>query len=193
MDGTEFENLLQAPSPELTPLDNNRGRDANEPIAADDGEELVSTDEDNESVVSNENMFAGLDDTIYVEQLRNDNVDVEVNILAIDQVVAQEGVIIEDDDGGKVNFDMIPDNILPEGPRRGKIPRRRLAEEGYQLANMTDSVNDTPQATNDYLNGMTVYAESHSAFAQAGNLFQVAAEHLLLTQLMMKAGINAFE
>ena len=65
-----------------------------------------------------------------MDQLRNDNVDVKVDIPTIDEVAVQEDVIIEDDDDGGVNLDVTPDNILPEGFRRGRIPRRRLAKTG---------------------------------------------------------------
>ena len=87
-------------------------------------------------------------DDVYVEQLHNDNDDIEVDIPNIGKVAAQEVVIIEDDDGGGVNLDLTPDNVLPEGSSRGRIPQRRLSEEGYQLANVVENVNDTPPETN---------------------------------------------
>ena len=58
MDETAFEDLLQAPAPEPTPLDNYKDGDTNEPMAADDGEdpEVAPTGEDNESVANDKNM-----------------------------------------------------------------------------------------------------------------------------------------
>ena len=201
MNSTEFEDLLQAPAPEPTPLDNNRGGDVNEDMVVDndeesdhDGEEPEGApiDDDNDSVVDDENIPAVLGNKVHAEQPRDDYVDAEVDIPDLDEVATQEDVIIENDDSGMVNLDIPPDNILPEGSKRWRISRRRHIEDGYHLTNVTNDISDTTTATNKYLNAMVVYMESHSTFAQLINLLQFAADHLLLTQLGMKAGIKAF-
>ena len=95
------------------------GRVVNEPIAADNSEESEVV---NESIVNDENVPVALDDDVSVEQLVNDNVDAEVIIPNIDKVDVQEEVILQDDGGDAVNLDVTPDNILPDGSKRGRIP-----------------------------------------------------------------------
>ena len=59
--------------------------------------------------------------------------------------------------------------------------------------NATDDVNkDTPAVSIHYMNIITMYSESINLYAGSNNLIQFAADHLIFTQMGMKAGIRAF-
>ena len=145
MDGTEFEDLLQSPALGPTPINNDGGDNTDEPIVVDDDEvedqhdseiEYIPVDEDDpihdhdDDIAQNDEGAVIQDEAIdLVPDIHPD--DVEVEIPAIEEIAVQGENIIQDDNDTEVNLDVVQNNILPDGAKRGRVPQRRHAEEGY--------------------------------------------------------------
>ena len=92
-----------------------------------------------------------------------------------------------------INLGVTAENILADGTRRRqRLPNINPAE-GYNLTTSEgEQSDDVLEVVVHYLNVLATFVNSVDSYAHARNLMQHTADHLLLTQLSMKAGIKAF-
>ena len=164
-DGTEFVELSEARATDLVEEDNNSVEviendnvQDNFPVPIDVDQEYMGADDESngENDANNENNDLPFD---------NDDHDT-IDIPTIDEVQGQPEDIIEgtetDVNGAPIHSDLTTENIIPEGVRRSRDPKRRDTTEVYQLANVsippnTDSDTITPSITTEHFDAMTTY------------------------------------
>lgn len=204
MNNETFEDLLDLPDTldyndagDPPNLDNNDGGEIQDDVPTSGPEIAEPQPNDELEVVEPE--IDEVQDVISVDNSTHEENENEINIETIDEVPHQQMEINGDMTPPEPQSvtDVTPDNILPEGSRRGRVPKIRSDVEGYEFLNETDIdlatcgiAKDDP--THEYLCAQTTYINSMNTFNQVNDAAQHAAEHLILTQLGMKAGIKAY-
>ena len=212
-DGSEFYDIIDDATPtaptannENPPDSENEGVDndsnSNDAGLSIDEDHLVnSVDMENQHIMEPVNDPHNEDDMSYdTASMGSNEMDAqdEMNIINNDETPNQPEAIIGGEDGTnatsrRVNLDVNADNIIPDGKRRRRRPPDINPDEGYGLVHAESEESILHEGeTIGYANVLSTYEHSQRTYANSSNRLQYAAEHLILTQMGMNAGIKAF-